>query len=605
MHRKKTLLWQLYPSYLIITVISLVAVTWYASKALRDFYLDKTAADLKARALLLERQVHDLLEPLDEESIDLLCKRVGGRAATRITVILPSGKVVGDSEGKPLRMDNHANRPEIRQSLNAGQGVSSRYSRTVRKHMMYMALAIRKDDRVLAVIRTSVPVDSIDETVTDIQVKIAIGGVIIAAMAAILSLVASRRISRPIQHIRQWAESIARGESQTRPPVVKTEEMAGLSRSVSRMASELADRISAVNRQRSELEAVVSSMVEGVVALDMEERIISMNQAAGRMFQCDSSSVQGKGIQEVVRNADLENFVKKARFSRQLVEKDIVLYSGQERILNGHGTALFNEDGNRMGALIVLSDVTRLRKLETVRRDFVANVSHEIKTPITAIRGFVETLQDGAVENRKDTRRFLGIIERHVRRLEDIIGDLLTLSRIEEEAEKEAIPLTESKIRGVLERAINFCESKAAARKIDIGLSCHEDATARINAHLLEQAFVNLLDNAIKYSNEESVVEIKAVQEDGELAISFQDKGIGIAKGHLPRLFERFYRVDKARSRKLGGTGLGLAIVKHIVQAHGGHVAVESTPGKGSTFAIHLPEKGARAPSQMDIQNGI
>ena len=291
----------------------------------------------------------------------------------------------------------------------------------------------------------------------------------------------------------------------------------------------------------------------------------------------------------MVRNVVLHEFVRNTLSSQKPVEKDIVLYTGGERFIDGHGTVLRDALGKQMGALIVLNDVTRIRRLENVRREFVANVSHEIKTPITAIKGFVETLRDGAVKNPEDAERFLGIIENHAERLEAIIEDLLSLSRIEREAERGKIALVEGRVQDVVQMAVQVCEMSARAKEIKIKCSCDKDIVSKINAPLLEQAIVNLLDNAIKYSAVGSTIRVEASQTAEEIKIDVRDQGCGIEEEHLPRLFERFYRVDKARSRQLGGTGLGLAIVKHITQAHGGQVSVESVPGKGSTFSIRLP----------------
>ena len=243
--------------------------------------------------------------------------------------------------------------------------------------------------------------------------------------------------------------------------------------------------------------------------------------------------------------------------------------------------------------LIVLHDVTRLRNLENIRKDFVANASHEIKTPITAIKGFVETLREGAAENPQEAERFLGIIQKHVERLEALVEDLLSLSRIEKEAEREEIPLTTQPLREVLVAALQVCQKKAADKDIPVELTCREDLKARINPTLLEQAAVNLLDNAITYNEAGRPVRVTAGEGENEILIHVQDEGCGIAKVHLDRLFERFYRVDRARSRKLGGTGLGLSIVKHIMEAHGGRVSVGSEPGRGSTFTLHLPKRPA------------
>ena len=296
------------------------------------------------------------------------------------------------------------------------------------------------------------------------------------------------------------------------------------------------------------------------------------------------------GPPEVLRPVLRHSHFRDNRREFYLCPRGFLVHHGNQ-LFHPQRIQLIGQHHNRIGALIVLNDVTRLRRLENIRRDFVANVSHEIKTPVTAIKGFVETLHDGSIRNSRDAERFLGIIGKHVDRLNAIIEDLLSLSRIEQDVEREEIVLEEGSIRDVLLTAIQVCEVKAASKNIRVALSCKEDLKARINPPLLEQAVVNLLDNAIKYSDSESTIRVQARKTNDQIILSVHDEGCGIGKEHSHRLFERFYRVDKARSRQLGGTGLGLAIVKHITQAHGGHVSVESTPGKGSTFSLHLPKE--------------
>jgi two-component system phosphate regulon sensor histidine kinase PhoR len=592
MKKNRRLIWQLYPAYLLIIVGSLIAVTWYASSELGRFYLDQTENVLEARAYLLKDQILDLLNPLEPEPVDAICKEAGQLSATRITVILPDGKVIGDSRETPRFMDNHANREELVPALKGVPGKSIRFSNTLHQKMMYVAVPVKIDEQVQAVIRAAVSLTSLDEALTSVRLKIAFGGLVIAVLAALVSLAVARRISQPIEEIKRGAVRFADGDLTHRLPSPDTEEMAGLAETLNRMAAQLDERIKTVFQQRNELEAVLSSMLEGVIAIDRSERIINMNPAAGRMFDCDPAKVQGRNIQEVVRNLAIQRFVTRVLTTSEAISDDFILYRAEERTLNIHSSPLYDSSSVQIGALLVMNDVTQLRHLENVRRDFVANVSHEIKTPLTAIKGFVETLQQGTVEDKAEQERFLGIVLKHVNRLGAILEDLLALSRMEQENGIEEVRLSTGKIKDVIQTAIQVCQPKAAARDITINVDAAEDLSANLDATLLEQAFVNLIDNAVKYSDDGSQVWISTAQKKREITIKFADQGSGIPNKHLSRLFERFYRVDKARSRKLGGTGLGLAIVKHIVQAHGGHITVESSLGQGSTFTVHLPLAG-------------
>jgi len=591
MKKKKRLLWQLFPSYLLIILISLVAVTLYATTSLKHFYLDQVAYDLQARAHLLEKQILQLIGPMDADVIDALCKEIGKPSATRITVILPSGTVIGDSNNDPAGMDNHAMRPEVIEARKGLVGTSIRYSTTLEQKMMYVAIPLTDRENIMAVIRTSLPITAIDKTLKSIQVKIALGGLLIALLAAVLSLYVSRRISRPIEKMKEGAEHFARGDLSYRLPETDLEEIGSLADAMNRMAVQLDDRIKMIIKQRNEMEAILSSMEEGVIAFDVDERIISINQAAARIFKLETSDLVNRTVQEAVRNPALQQFVRDALSTSENLRSDITLYHEGERIIHTHSTSLFDSTGHSSGILVVLNDVTQLRQLENIRRDFAANVSHEIKTPLTAIKGFVETLRHSHSEKPEDTERFIGIIDKHVNRLAAIVDDLISLSKIEQDDEKKEIKLQKSPLKNILQAAMSNCREKAEREEITMDLQCEENLSAMIDPNLFEQAVFNLLDNAINYSERQSTVQISVAVQDAEIIISVQDHGLGISKEHHSRLFERFYRADKARNRKLGGTGLGLAIVKHIAQAHGGRVSVESAIGKGSTFSFYLPKE--------------
>ncbi len=593
--RRRKLIWQIFPAFLLMILLSLGAAGIYFSQVLQRFYLQETIGNLSARGLLLEDAIEPLLVREDLAAIQTLATRLGRETETRITVVDTEGRVLGDSDEQPSRMDNHGGRPEISAALEGGIGHAVRYSHTLSRNMVYVAVPIRHDGVLVGSVRTSYSARSIDETLSGVRSRLAFGGLGVALLAALISLSISRRISRPLVRMKEGAERFAQGELDRRLPVEGTEEIAGLADALNQMAAQLDERIQTVLRQRNEQEAVLRSMVEGVLAVDADERILRINNAAGELLGVDPRAAEGRMIHEVVRKADLQRFVARALAGNRPVEGDVVLRGEKgELYLQAHGSRLLDSQGESIGALVVLNDVTRLRRLENVRRDFVANVSHELKTPITAIRGFVETLLDGAIESKEDARRFLEIIIRQSERLQSIIEDLLSLSRIEQESEKGGIELQEGPVRAVLLSAIQACEPTAQQKSVELQMVCDEALRSRLNAPLLEQAVVNLIDNAVKYSPENSQVLVQALPHDGQVVIEVRDQGRGIAREHLPRVFERFYRVDKARSRKQGGTGLGLAIVKHIAQAHGGRVTVESEPGAGSTFRLHLPHSARK-----------
>ena len=590
--RSRKLLWQFYPAYLLVVVLALAALSWFHSRALHDFYYRQAENSLQARAVMLQEQVRGGLPLADGPRLDRLCRVLGERTATRFTIIRPDGTVLGDSEEDPQRMENHAGRPEVQEALVAGRvGTSIRYSRTLSRDMMYVAVPVSENGQVTGVVRAAMAVDAISATLRGLYLRVALAGLAVVLVTALVSLWLSRRISRPLEEMTRGVARFANGELGERLALGGSAEIDALAAAMNQMAVQLDDRISTVVNQRNEQEAMLASMVEGMLAVDTEERILRINRAAETLLGIRSTQVLGRRLQEVVRKADLQRFVARTLASREPVEADLTLHDQQERFLQAHGTLLRGSSGEVLGALIVVNDITRLRRLETLRRDFVANVSHELKTPITAIKGCVETLLDGAIADPGASRRFLEIIARQGERLNAIIDDLLTLSRIEQDAEKHDIPMQLGSVREVVQAAIQSCSVTAAARSVALELDCPEVFPATISPPLLEQALVNLIDNAVKYSDEGAVVGISVRYDGEELLIAVGDQGCGIPREHLSRLFERFYRVDKARSRKVGGTGLGLAIVKHIVQAHRGRVMVKSTPGEGSVFTIVLPAR--------------
>lgn len=587
--RRRRIIWHLFPAAVSVTLVALAVLGWHTLGALREVYYDHVSADLSARAHLIAHQLPTPLASAEPRAIDGLCKSLGAASGTRVTVILPPGKVVGDSDEDPAAMDNHADRPEVARALAGGTGDSTRYSFSLEQHMKYVAIPILEGGSVVGVVRTSVPLSGIGQALSGVRSRVVAAGLLLALLAALTSLFISRRITRPLVELREAAERFASGDLEHRIPPQTSAEASALADAMNAMAVQLGQRLQTLARQGGEQEALLSSMIEGVVAVDADRRVITVNRAAGELFGINPDEARGRALQETIRHPALQRLVDQTLETDQVVEAELVVQREGERSLQAHGTRLHGVAGHGDAALIVLNDVTRLHRLEDVRRDFVANVSHELRTPVTSIKGFVETLRDGAMQRPEDGERFLGIIEKQADRLNAIIEDLLALSRIEEGEQSGRIALEVAPLRPILAAAIEDCEPKAAAKEVTLELDCSEDIAARIDGALLEQAVLNLIDNAIKHSPKEGAVKVRAAQTNDEVTVQVEDEGCGIHRQHLSRIFERFYRVDRARSRRLGGTGLGLAIVKHITQAHGGRVAVESAPGQGSTFSIHLP----------------
>lgn len=599
--KRKRLLWQIFPPMVMIMIVTVMGAAFFASRYVKDFSLTRTVEDLTVRTQLVLRQTREPLLAHDFKRVNDLCQELSQESRARMTVILADGTVVADSLESPARMDNHGDREEVTVALAGGIGVSTRFSRTVSKDMLYVATPVSAAQNVadgtaspiVGVVRLSIPLTPVDDLLRDVSLKILLGSLGLIALGAIITLSISRKISRPLEDMQRIAECFGQHNFERKITFANREvsrEVAGLAEALNQMAFDLNERINTVTQQKNELEAVFKGMIEAVIVIDTEEKIERMNEAALRLLGLSSTRGIGKSIVETVRNVDFLKFVRETLSSSTPVEKELVFGDGSvEQHFHSSGTLLLDSHGQRLGALIVLNDVTKMRRLETIRQEFVANVSHELKTPITAIKGFVETICDGDGGQPEDTERFLKIVLRQANRLNAIVDDLLALSRIEKEEAHHEIELHTGLLMPVLQNSIDVVTAKAMEKNIQLTLHCETTLAVRMNAHLLEQAVTNLLVNAIKYSHEQGVVRLSASETKEGVAIQVADFGCGIAKEHLPRLFERFYRSDKARSRKLGGTGLGLAIVKHIIQAHNGTVAVESALGQGSVFSLKLP----------------
>jgi len=584
---KRRLLWHLFPSYALLILAAVLAIGWMALAIVENSYLASAKVDMRARADFLAGQLGDVAA--EHDSWKTLARRYQEASGIRVSLIEPEGRVDFDSQDRPQELENPRGRPELEQALAGKAQEAVRYNPGLDQRVLYVAVPVGRDREKSGAFYLSAPLAELDQVLARMRFWLVAAGAMLLALALPLAWRVSRGLAEPLDALGQAARRLGAGQWTARAPVPDAEEAAELAESFNRMADQLQSKIAILIQNNNEQKAVLASMAEGVLAVDSQERVISVNPASVRLLGLDQTQAQGRRLQEVVRNADLSRFITRALACPDPIQADVLLHGDRERVMQAHGSALHDHEGRAIGAVIVLNDVTDFRRLEHIRRDFVANVSHELKTPVTSIKGFVETLLDGAMHDPVDSERFLRIVAKQSDRLHAIIEDLLSLSKIEQSEDADDIALEPGNVRVVVENAVNTCQPAATEKNISIKFESDGQPTARINPLLLEQAVVNLLDNAVKYSDPGREVRVWTTADNSEVTINVADRGCGIAAEHLTRVFERFYRVDRARSRKLGGTGLGLAIVKHIAQAHHGRVTVDSTLGIGSTFTIHLP----------------
>ncbi|HHB75071.1 MAG TPA: HAMP domain-containing histidine kinase, partial [Desulfobulbus sp.] len=497
------LFWQiLYPALFII-LLSVSATTWSGVHIIRSFYYEQMREDIKDRALLIRPNILQLLDG-NSQKLQEFCRVNGRLANTRITVIRGDGKVLADSNENPEKMDNHGTRPEILLALDGAVGSSFRLSKTLNRIMLYVAIPLRAEKPKDGVLRLSVPAAVIDEVLSTIYHKIILGVCLIGLLAAVFSYRLARRISRPLEEMRKGAEHLAQGGTGL-PVAIKSahisKETSELARALNTMADQITARIKTITRQHNELEAVFASMTDSVLAIGADHRIIRVNRAAGKLFGIQQNAVKGKPVEGLLRNMLLQDFITRALASSTPLEEDLILnIDSRKTILKTRSVPLLNEEGGKPGVLLVMNNLTRVNRLESIRQNFVANVSHELKTPITALHGYVETLLDGAWKNPEELKEFLQIINRQSLRLEAIVDDLLSLARIEDKSSRNKMLLKEEKIHSILESSIQAGSHKAAEKRILVKLNCEKELTIHANRSMLEQAVVNLLTNAIRYS---------------------------------------------------------------------------------------------------------
>ncbi|MCD6292243.1 MAG: HAMP domain-containing protein [Deltaproteobacteria bacterium] len=589
---RSRILWKIYAVFVAVIVIAAVIVSFVVSSVIEERTLADVRHSLDVRTQMLSPISLPVLQRGRVVDGDDLVKTLGHQTKTRFTVIKADGQVLADSDEDPQRMNNHQLRPEIRDSLYHSFGVSTRYSDTLKTRMMYLARAVQINGNLLGYVRASQPLNLINQRISHSRKMIILGISFITLLTLILGFFLARHFINPLLKLTRMAEAMADGDFSLSLKSKRRDEIGRLVQAFNLMAAKSRERIETINSDRSKLNAILTGMREGVVAVDRDDVVIHINQAAAAMFLVDADASIGKQIWEITRMQELCSILNDASQQGCEIKRNMnISYGISAQMVEMHAVPLTQgENRAGSGAMVVLFDVSEVRRLETIRRDFVSNASHELKTPITAIRALVETLIDDSKQMSETMRlSFLNKIAKQALRLSAIVVDLMDLSRFESQPEPLVLN-TVVDLRTVVSDSVKSLTALADEKGITLELS-EPDTELEIlsDAGFIDQAITNILDNAIKYTSSCGQVTVTLQLIATEIVIAVQDTGIGIEPQDRERIFERFYRVDKARSRELGGTGLGLAIVRHIVLAHKGRIEVESQSGRGTTFRVILP----------------
>ena len=577
--------------FTVIIAIVLFGVFIYLNKNLREDTYQRIRTNLIKQTYLCKTYLEESsAKKIQGYKLDRIADKIGKDLNLRVTIIGLDGTVLGDSDLNEVelkKVENHLHRPEVQQALHSGIGGSRRFSATVKKKMLYVATTYGKDS-TQGIIRLSIPLSEIELISNRLKKTLAFSLLLAFILVIIISFLALWLISEPLNKISLAAREIAQGNFSKKIQIFSNDEIGDLADAFNYMSKQIKFRLEELNLSRSRLEAVFLSMLEGVMVVDAKGVIILMNQALKDILLIKDNPAGRRPI-EVVRNIEIQEIVDCVLKQKHKVEiREISVLAPDEKILLVHATSVIRE-AKIEGAVLVFHDITNLRRLEKIRQDFVANVSHELRTPIASIKGYAETLLEGALEDKENARDFLKIIYSDSDRLARLVEDILDLSKIE--SGKFKMSLRPCKIKPLIERVVSGLAKQAKDKSISIKIDVSKDLPLVYADEIrIAQVLLNLIDNAIKYNKEAGTVTISAKDKGKFVQIDISDTGIGIPEKDLPRLFERFYRVDKARSRELGGTGLGLSIVKHIVSAHNGEVYVQSVLSQGSTFSFTLPK---------------
>ncbi|MCL2878166.1 MAG: ATP-binding protein [Acidobacteria bacterium] len=583
--RKNSLFWKMGLAYLLPLLLTLAVLDAYTVRMLKKEYLAAAYDRMESlSAVALEKFPSG-------EDVSSLEKWVSWTAAggVRATLIAADGGVLADSDSDPAEMENHGDRPEVREAFLRGSGRAVRSSETLHSELVYLAQRFDGGERRMLTLRLSLPLHRLDESVHAYRQRQWGVSLCLLALTGCAALFFFRALSNRIRRLREFSDRVARGDFRLMPVESSDDELSALSDTLNRTAARLDGTIRALTDEREQSAAILSSMDEGVVVVDSGRNIIFCNQAFRRAAGAIDADYRGRHLIELARHLDIEPLFQNTLYSGEIVRGEVKTGFARQGSY-AVTTAPIHSGDSISGAVMVLHDISEIRRLERARRDFVANVSHEFRTPLSVIQGFAETLLDGALEDAENGRRFSKIIYEQSLRLSRLTDDLLKLAQIE--AGQFMAELRSADLGPILESCVEAARVLIRSDQKELTLELEYPPSMpplHADARSIEEILQNLLGNAIRYTPGGGRISVKASASGGEMALSVSDTGIGISSADRPRIFERFYRTDAARSRESGGTGLGLSIVKHLVEFHGGRVEVESEIGRGATFRVFLP----------------
>lgn len=577
---------QLIIVFAVIQIILFSLIFYFFTLNYRDFYLEQLEFNLKNNIYLLKSNEKIVTNLNNSENLDNVVKDIGSNIETRITIIAEDGIVLADSRYKPKLMDNHRGRPEVQQVIQGKEfGNSTRRSDTLKQDMFYIAanFSVNGNEMFIRLAKSLAKIN----TIIRVDIYRYLFFLIILLIASnIIVWYFSKSIIKPLKKIKNMAKEIVDGKRRKIDNIkYSNNELGKLVKEYNRLGVELDKKIDNLVEEKNKLSAILNSMNEGVIATDADKNILIMNPKACDMFNIECDNVEGRNFINQIRDYKFDEYLSKVLDEGISYSTEMTFKKPEKIHLDCHFQTVSDNNGNIIGAVIVLIDVTRIKKLEEMRKDFVANVSHELKTPLTSIKGYADTIIDNEIKDFGTIKKFVGVISKETTRLNLLINDLLELS----ELEADYFDLKPENLDGILEKPIRLLKSEAEKKDIEIINQFESDLPlVKMNKPQIENLLINLIDNAIKYTQPNGKIYLKAYEKEDKVYIEVEDTGLGIPKGDQDRIFERFYRVDKARSKEVGGTGIGLSIVKHIVKGHNSEIEVESEIEKGTTFIFYL-----------------